>query len=321
MSLPAVSASVPTPTVSVIIPAYDAARWIDDALESCVAQSYPRLEVVVVDDGSRDETAARVEAYCARFPGIFRLVAAPHRGPSAARNVGVRASSGELLLFLDADDALEPGVLAAAASHMVEASCDVVLGDWCNVGEGSEPVRMSGAPAYPDDGLASYLLRPFVGSAALVKRTSVVWDEAIMRQEVFWYFFRVLKLSRRVGHLPIVFARIRQRTDPERLTIKTQHFEPTHMFETYLALKRELQDSGELTPRREEAIDHHLLAWAYRVRRAGHPVPREVVAVNRGRLSEYAWFKPRGLSGFARVLGTRNGIRVFYSINRALGRV
>lgn len=94
--------------VSVIVPAYNYAQFLDTCLQSVLTQPLADLELVVVDDGSTDETAA----VAARFPRIQYLYQ-PNQGLSAARNTGMRASSGEYLLFLDADDLLAPDSLAA----------------------------------------------------------------------------------------------------------------------------------------------------------------------------------------------------------------
>ena len=84
--------------VSVIIPAFNAARYIGEALESVFAQTLPADEVIVIDDGSTDDTVSEAT----RFP--VKLLSQKNRGSAAARNAGVHASRGGLLAFLDADD-------------------------------------------------------------------------------------------------------------------------------------------------------------------------------------------------------------------------
>lgn len=91
--------------VSVVIPCYNYGRFLGEAIESVLAQTYSRVEVVVVDDGSTDDTAAVAQRYADR--GV-RYVAQKNSGPAAARNVGGRQAKGELIMFLDADDKLEP---------------------------------------------------------------------------------------------------------------------------------------------------------------------------------------------------------------------
>lgn len=102
----AAEAPATAPLVSVVIPSYNHAHFLDQAIASVLAQEYPRVEVVVVNDGSTDDTAAVV----ARFPEV-RCVEQTNRGLAAARNAGLAVCRGELVVFLDADDRLLPGAL------------------------------------------------------------------------------------------------------------------------------------------------------------------------------------------------------------------
>lgn len=95
------------PIVSIIIPAYNAARWIHRSIESVLHQDYPHIEIIVVDDGSEDNTSSVVKSY----NGKVRYVHQENKGPGAARNTGANESSGEYLMFLDADDEYLPGIV------------------------------------------------------------------------------------------------------------------------------------------------------------------------------------------------------------------
>jgi glycosyltransferase involved in cell wall biosynthesis len=102
------------PLLSVVIPTWNRARLVAEAIESALAQGPERVEVVVVDDGSTDGTA---EELARRFGRRIRLLRRARRlGPGAARNLGVAQASGELLAFLDSDDLWLPGKLDAELS-------------------------------------------------------------------------------------------------------------------------------------------------------------------------------------------------------------
>jgi glycosyltransferase involved in cell wall biosynthesis len=90
--------------VSIIVPAFNAAPFIGDALASVLRQTYPHWETVVVDDGSTDGTRAAVEARMPAFQGRLRYLYQENRGVSAARNTAIRACRGEFIALLDADD-------------------------------------------------------------------------------------------------------------------------------------------------------------------------------------------------------------------------
>jgi glycosyltransferase involved in cell wall biosynthesis len=95
-----------TPLVSVIIPCHRQAHYLAEAIESVLVQTYPHVEILVIDDGSPDNAAE----IAARYPGV-RCVGQPNRGVSEARNLGIRSSNGSFLIFLDADDRLRPDAI------------------------------------------------------------------------------------------------------------------------------------------------------------------------------------------------------------------
>jgi glycosyltransferase involved in cell wall biosynthesis len=103
------------PTVSAVVTTYNYARFLPDALDSVLAQSHANLEIVVVDDGSTDDTAAVAREYANR--GV-RYVHRPHGGAGQARNTGLDATSGSLVAFLDADDAWLPDRVEAGVAHL-----------------------------------------------------------------------------------------------------------------------------------------------------------------------------------------------------------
>lgn len=113
------SATLP-PTVSVVIPVRNGKDFIDEALHSVLAQNYPALEILVIDDGSSDDDYDRL---CLIDPCI-RVIHLDGRGVSFARNTGMRQSQGRYIAFLDADDIWFPGKLNAQIRHM-EAHPDV----------------------------------------------------------------------------------------------------------------------------------------------------------------------------------------------------
>jgi glycosyltransferase involved in cell wall biosynthesis len=137
------------------MPAYNAAAHIRTALESALAQDYEPFEVVVVDDGSTDETAEIVKS----FPGVV-YVRQENQGPAAARNTAVAHSRGEFVANLDSDDLLPPTRLSVQASYLLEhPEVGAVFGrqEWLNA-----PEWMARDAVYGDlDGipLSSIMLR------------------------------------------------------------------------------------------------------------------------------------------------------------------
>lgn len=150
------------------MPAYNAARYVGAALRSATHQSYRRIEIIVVDDGSTDDTAEVVQRIAERDQRV-RLVAQPNGGVAAARNAGIAAARGEYVAPFDADDVWAIDKIERQVRRFSEAGHDagVVYGWWRRVTEdgrllyASEQVRMEGRV---EDAL---VLRNFLGTASI----------------------------------------------------------------------------------------------------------------------------------------------------------
>ena len=103
---------MPDPLVSIVIPCWNAERTIGEAIESALSQTYPKIEVIVIDDGSSDASLDAVTSFGSRV----RWETGPNRGGSAARNRGLALATGSLVQFLDADDLLN--------AHKLEVQAD-----------------------------------------------------------------------------------------------------------------------------------------------------------------------------------------------------
>lgn len=125
------------PLVTVVIPAYNAERYLPDCLKSVQAQNYANLEILIIDDGSSDGT----EQICRDFAeddSRIVLLRQKNSGVSSARNNGIRNSSGEYIQFLDADDVLEPDAVSRLVYCMAETSADAVSFGYCEFDDANE---------------------------------------------------------------------------------------------------------------------------------------------------------------------------------------
>ena len=113
--------------VSIIIPAYNAELYIRYSLELCLKQTYKNIEVIVINDGSTDNTQNIVDEYISNHSNI-KLISIKNAGVSNARNMGIKHSSGEYLMFLDADDQLCSWAVEDLLNVIATHSADIVVG-------------------------------------------------------------------------------------------------------------------------------------------------------------------------------------------------
>jgi len=161
-------------TVSVIIPCYKQAGFLTDAIESVLGQTHPHIEVIVIDDGSPDDTSD----VASRYPGV-RCIRQENQGLSAARNTGIRESEGEFLVFLDADDRLTPKALESGVQHLRQCpSAAFVAGKHRNISIDGSPRPTMQKPHIDRDHYVE-LLRAYIGIAcpATVMYRRAVFDD------------------------------------------------------------------------------------------------------------------------------------------------
>ena len=195
-----------TPLVSILIPAFNAAPWIAHTLESVLAQTWPHKEIVVVDDGSTDDTAQVVRRYAS---SNVQLVQQPRLGPSAAQNAALRHAHGEFIQRLDADDLLGPDKIARQMARLAGATDCIAAGEWARFHVHAREAAFGVPRVAADVDPVEWLLRECAGGGPmlqpglwLVPRRLVdaagPWDERLTLNNDFEYFVRVLLTSREV---------------------------------------------------------------------------------------------------------------------------
>ncbi len=158
------------PCISVIIPTYNQGRYIAETIESVLAQTHREREIIVVDDGSTDDTRIRLATYTNQIQYIHQT----NKGLSGARNTGFAASGGDYVLFLDSDDLLRPDALEHMA-HVLDHTPDdgLVYCAWQQVSADDKSVLGEVHPNQVGHVLKPLLLREFFffGSSALIRRS------------------------------------------------------------------------------------------------------------------------------------------------------
>jgi glycosyltransferase involved in cell wall biosynthesis len=181
--------------ISVIVPAWNVAGFIGEALASAQRQGGAIREIIVVDDGSTDGTAEAVRAIAAAEPRL-RLLAADRRGPSGARNLGLAAATQPLIAFLDADDAWPAGRIERQLQRLAAADRPDAVSGLVQRFRHLDPA--TGRPADPTgDG------QPHVNVGACLFRRSVFdriggFDESLRQVEDFDLMFRLREAGLRL---------------------------------------------------------------------------------------------------------------------------
>lgn len=161
--------------ISVIMPCYNAATFVEEAVYSVMNQTYNDVELIVVDDGSTDGSVGTLQQLAAQYSPRMNLLFQDHMGPFPARNLGLRHARGGLVAFLDADDYWSPDALEKLAAAMDADHADIAYCGWQNVGEGAPGTEPYIPPDYSQMDTAAEFLRscPWPIHAALVRRDAI----------------------------------------------------------------------------------------------------------------------------------------------------
>lgn len=198
------------PLVSVIIPCYNAGRWIVDTLESALAQTHAPLEIVVVDDGSTDESLTLARRF---LPRGIQVVSQPNRGASAARNHGLLFARGDYLQFLDADDLLAPSKIAAQVAALQRAgNASLASGAWGRFTDSPANTSFTPTANWRDLSGVEFLqlhyeqilmMHPaaWLAPRSLLERAGP-WDESLSLNDDGEYFARVALAADRLVFCP-----------------------------------------------------------------------------------------------------------------------
>ena len=160
------------PLVSVVIPCYNQAHFLSEAIGSVLAQSHPNFEIIVVDDGSTDNTSEVAGHY-----QKVRLVRQENQGLSAARNSGLARSEGEYVVFLDADDRLLPEALEVGVGYLdVRPECAFVSGHYRNIAADGSPLPVRKQRYVEKNHYLALLSGNYVGPPVVVMYRRVVFE-------------------------------------------------------------------------------------------------------------------------------------------------
>jgi teichuronic acid biosynthesis glycosyltransferase TuaG len=201
------------PLVSIIIPAYNARNYLPDAVSSALSQTYPQIEVIIVDDGSVD-TTLQIANSLAKQDARIQVIHKINEGPSSARNAALRIAKGEYICFLDADDTFLPDKIEKQLLFLEQHSeYDLVYSDHYDTDSDLNPIALvaRGLPPVSFDKLYIYRnwfspIDPLLKMALITKVG--LFDESLSGPEDWDYWIRCAQQGK-FAYLPGVLANYR----------------------------------------------------------------------------------------------------------------
>jgi glycosyltransferase involved in cell wall biosynthesis len=253
------------PLVSVVIPCYNARHWVSDAIQSALTQTYPRVEVIVVDDGSSDGTTDVLRS----FGKQIRWETGPNSGASAARNRGLRRAAGEWIQFLDADDLLHPEKLTLQMPLVVANDRSIVYCDRQTHALGNPQESRVDSPTLLADPIVFALSKIVSLPAPVISRVFLQeiggFRESLPCVQDYDLFLRLACAGATFRHLPEVLVTVRRVPNSVSSDI-ARLFD--NWLDVYWTAYNLLDRAGELTDDRSEAFAARLVndaRWCLRL--------------------------------------------------------
>jgi glycosyltransferase involved in cell wall biosynthesis len=250
--------------VSIIIPCYNAADWVKQAIQSALDQTWSPVEVIVIDDGSTDQSLDVIKSFGDRIT----WETGPNRGANHARNRGLALARGDCLQFLDADDYLLPEKVERQMKVLQASGADVVYEDWQRMEERADGTRrwIKGVSGGPPDILEAFLGNwvPQIQTVLYARRTfekNIRWNEQLTSAQDWEMHIRLAMAGVSYRYVPGCFSVIRRTPAP---TVSTRC--PRQMEDNIVAILQDaetrLREAGRLTGRYQRAMARAYLALA-----------------------------------------------------------
>ena len=263
-----------TPKVSILIPCYNSERFIAETLDSCLAQTYSNIEIIIVDDGSTDRSLAIARENYESKDRRVRVISQPNTGACKARNNALDHSSGEYVMFLDADNIISTNKIEVQLARLMEASDETAVATcpWdrfhIDINEATFPKQA----VYRDYDLGFDMLldlwncsEMFETACYLLSRTLALkagkWDESLLKNQDGEYFSRVLMFATKVLFCPE--ARLYYRTGEYDSVSKSNSKAKIESYLKSLKLYKKNALAHEDSKRVKNALAHNFSLFMY----------------------------------------------------------
>jgi glycosyltransferase involved in cell wall biosynthesis len=325
--------------VSVVMPTYNSAKWVNETIDNLILQTYPHIELIVVDDGSRDDTVSVVRNKLSNdFKHDWQIIElGSNRGPSAARNIGLRAATGSWVQYLDSDDFMSPSKFELQMDYCERAPSDVsaVYSSWRQCYVDSGKITLTGQLTQPDMvGRAPIMClvsnhRP-LHSAGLARRSVLEqiggFDESLRFWECEEVTFRLAKAGR-LEKVPSAKPLYLWRQHRDRVYLggdeARYHSTPVALSWIELMLKGveyKTLDELDLSAADRKDILYYSADWARTLYRQDRSAFRKYVATARRLDPNLTPAYPKVISALSRYVGYE-GAEAFANLGRLPGAV
>lgn len=249
--------------VSIIIPSYNCGPYLEDAVASALNQTYDNFEIVVVNDGSTDNTEDVIKRFIKENPEKIKYFYQDNKGLPVARNKAIKESQGEYIALLDADDELMPDALEKCVMAMKHANAEWCISDLLHVDSKGEEVYFSEVPQ--DNYILNILKKDFVRISPLFRKKSLfdvgLYDENQLVRVDWNLNIKLFKVGKKFVYInePLYKYKIR-----EKSMVKSNL--KNVLFFTKRILKRHhksFADNGNIEASKIYAYHLRIIAWRY----------------------------------------------------------
>ena len=215
--------------ISIIIPTYNSSQTVCASIDSVLESSIHKLEIIVVDDGSNDDTKTKISSYIKDQQ--IRYIFHNNKGLAGARNTGIKEAKGEFLVFLDADDVILPGKLEVQKKYLLaNPDVDIVYShsQWF-IEDDLDNTRPVNFPVYEGDITRELIYGNFMHvNSIMVRRSKVLevelFDEDLRELEDWDLWLRMVLSGSKVGFTPGIYSKVRIRkgsmtSDQQRMNL------------------------------------------------------------------------------------------------------
>lgn len=208
-----------TPVVSILIPAYNAEKWIADTIKSALSQTWPKKEIVIVDDGSTDNTLQIARQF---ESNLVKVVTQENRGASSARNRALSLAQGDYIQYLDADDLLAPDKISQQLKYADNGKNSRILfsSAWCGFYYRHQKARFIPNPLWRDLTQVEWITTKFNENTFMIIQSWLIsrelvelagpWNESLTLDDDGEYICRVVATSEKIKFVPEAKSYYRQ---------------------------------------------------------------------------------------------------------------